>query len=88
MATRELTGMVGYKRRVSLQTALRYGRDSRRVAMSNLGSERAFGDGMAVWSSVRRRVWIWGLVARRCVAHVSAEDVVSCLYFFSTHKEE
>jgi hypothetical protein len=51
--------------------------------MSNLGSERAFGDGIAEWSSVRRRVWISGCVARRCVAHVSAEEVVSCLYFLS-----
>jgi hypothetical protein len=68
---------VGYRRRVSLQTALSKGRDSRIAARSTtVGS--GF-EGTASRISSLRRVWMSGWFARSQVVHVKAEDVVSWL---------
>lgn len=49
------------------------------LARSSVLSQAVEGEGRLLRISSRRRAWIEGLMARRCVAHVNAEEVVSCL---------
>ena len=62
-----------------MQTAVRYGSDSRTVAMSMFEFEVVDGEGRLLRISSRRRVWISGCLARRYDPHVNAEEVVSWL---------
>lgn len=77
VAIRIVTGTVGYRRSVSLQTALRYGRDSRISASSLLNAESTDGNGRLLHISSRRRDWTSGYLARTWAAQVKAEEVVS-----------
>lgn len=50
------------------------------LARSMPGSDAADGDGRFVRISSRRRDWMSGCLARRWVAQVKADDVVSWLH--------
>ena len=64
-ATRKVTGTGGKRRSVSLQTALRRGRDSMARERSKSGGRGEAGSGIAERISLRRRAWIEGCLARR-----------------------